>query len=77
MLICARVSPAAVENFTIVFSIWFVLRFKHFARVKKFDVLQNVYIPAECHSWRQLSINPYTLAGNLRTFRLMVRLFLI
>ena len=40
-----------------------ILRFKHFARGKKFDALQNVYIPADCQSWRYLSINPYSFAG--------------
>ena len=42
-----------------------MLRFKHFVelRGKKFDTLQNVYIPADCQSWRQLSINPCLFAG--------------
>ena len=40
-----------------------MLRFKHFVRRKKFDVLQNVYIPADCQSWRQLSINSFSFAG--------------
>ena len=40
-----------------------ILRFKHFVRGKKFDALQNVYIPADCQSWRYLSINPYSFAG--------------
>ena len=40
-----------------------MVRFKHFVRGKKFDALQNVYIPADCQSWRQLSINPCSFAG--------------
>ena len=40
-----------------------MLRFKHFVRGKKFEVLQNVYITADCQSWRQLSINPCSFAG--------------
>ena len=40
-----------------------MLRFKHFVREKKFDALQNVCIPADCQSWRQLSINPCSFAG--------------
>ena len=31
------------------------LRFKHFVRGKKVDALQNVCIPADCQSWRQLT----------------------
>ena len=27
------------------------------------DVLQNVYIRVDCHSWRQLSINPFSFVG--------------
>ena len=40
-----------------------MLRFINFVRGKKFDALQNVYIPADCQRWRQLSINPSLFAG--------------
>ena len=39
------------------------LHLKHFVRGKKFDALQNVCIPADCQSGRQLSINPCSFAG--------------
>ena len=40
-----------------------LLRFKHFVRVEKVGALQKVCIPADCQSWRQLSINPCSFAG--------------
>ena len=53
-------APAAVEYLRFMPLVYglCLLRFKHFVRGKKVDALQNVCIPANCQSWRQLSINP-------------------
>ena len=53
-------APAAVEFMylrfmPLVYALCMLL-FKHFARGKKVDALQNVCIPVDCQSWRHSKV---------------------